>query len=155
LSFEKEANLIVFFRIKNNKNHIHYLLVLISINFKNRQTIGHGIPMVASSPVRNDMNSLGPGNQVEIQPSASAYQTSAMSWKSINDYSLNGMNDINLTHGMTSPNGRQSMQHTNVAYDQMISFGSDEEDCFDNLSDQGNDDSISSNGIDETRIQQL
>ena len=130
-------------------------MINFSIKFKNRQTIGHGIPMVASSPVRNDINNLGPGNQVEIQPSASAYQTSAMSWKTMNEYSLNGMNDINLTHGMTSPNGRQSMQHTNVAYDQMISFGSDEEDCFDNLSDQGNDDSVSSNGIDETRIQQL
>lgn len=99
--------------------------------------------MVASSPVRNDINNLGPGSQVEIQQSATAYQASAMGWS----MGMNGLGDM----GGMNDNGRQ--MHT---YDQMMGFGSDEEDCFDQLSDQGGDDSVSSvGGLDDTRIQQL
>lgn len=108
--------------------------------------------MVATSPVRNDINNLGAPNQVEIQQTSAAYQSSTMPWKTMNEFSMNGLGDMNnpMGHSMTSPNGRQ--MHS--AYDQMINFGSDEEDCFDQLSDNG-DDSVSSVGLDDSRIQQL
>ena len=45
---------------------------------------------------------------------------------------------------------------SNSGYDHMMGFGSDEEDCYDQLSDQGGDDSASSvGGLDDSRIQQL
>lgn len=120
---------------------------------KNRPTIGHGIPMVANSPVRNDMSVLGPGNQVEIQSSATAYQANSLSWK-MSEFGMNGLNDMNnsIGHSISSPNSRQ--MHSGSGYDQMMNFGSDEED-LDQFSDQGGDDSVSSVGFDETRIQQL
>ncbi|CAF0816578.1 unnamed protein product [Brachionus calyciflorus] len=105
---------------------------------KNRQSIGHGIQMVATSPMRNDIGNLGPGSQVEIQQSANAYQNS-LGWN------LHGMGDMG-----------QMGQYNHSNYDQMMGFGSDEEDCFDQMSDQGGDDSVSSvGGLDDTRIQQL
>ena len=112
--------------------------------------------MVATSPVRNDMNNLGPGSQVEIQSSATAYQSNSMSWKTMNDFGMNGLNDMNnsMGHSISSPNSRQ-MGQPGGPYDQMMGFGSDEEDCLDNFSDNGGDDSVSSVGFDETRIQQL
>ena len=101
---------------------------------------------MASSPVRNDINNLGAPNQVEIQQSAAAYQSSSLAWKTMTEFNLNGLGDIN---GQMCHDGRQ-MQ----SYDHM-NFGSDEEDCFDQLSDQGGDDSESSGGLDDSRIQQL
>lgn len=103
--------------------------------------------MVATSPVRNDINNLGPGNQVEIQQASAAYQTSNMPWKTLGDYgSMGGMNG-----GSGSDMGGAS-----GSYDQLMSFASDEEDCFDPLSDQGGDDSgDGSVGLEDSRIQQL
>ena len=104
--------------------------------------------MVASSPVRNDINNLGPPNQVEIQQSSAAYQTSNMPWKTLSDY--NGMN------GMNGNGGGAEMGGASGSYDQLMSFASDEEDCFDPLSDQGGDDSgDGSVGLEDARIQQL
>jgi hypothetical protein len=102
---------------------------------KSRHSIGHGIPMVATSPIQNDLSNLSTSNQVEIQTTSNIYQNN---WKNVNEYGLGG----GLLHNLhKSP------------YEDMMNFGSDEEDCFDNLS--GNDDSVSSVGMDETRIQQL
>lgn len=112
--------------------------------FKNRQSIGHGIQMVASSPMRNDINNLGPGSQIEIQQSATAYQNS-MNW----NLPMGAMNDM----GQLGQDGRQ-LHHS--GYDQIMGFGSDEEECYDQMSDQNGDDSVSSvGGLDDTRIQQL
>lgn len=99
--------------------------------------------MIATSPVRNDINNLGPGAHVEIQQSATAYQSSTMSW----NLNMNGLGDMN------NPMDPGRQMHPS-AYDQMMGFGSDEEDCYDQLSDQG-DDSSSVGGLDDTRIQQL
>jgi hypothetical protein len=103
------------------------------------------MPMVASSPVRNDINNLGAPNQVEIQQSAAAYQSSSLAWKTMTEFNLHGMGDGQMMH----------QQMHSASYDHM-NFGSDEEDCFDQLSDQGGDDSEeSSGGLDDSRIQQL
>ena len=111
--------------------------------------------MVATSPVQNDLSNLSTSNQVEIQTSSNIYQNNSLSWKSVNEYNL-GSEIGNLMNGRLNNNSNLSLGnlHKN-SYDEMMNFASDEEDCFDNLSDQGNEDSISSVGIDETRIQQL
>lgn len=105
------------------------------------------MPMVASSPVHNDINNLGAPNQVEIQQSSAAYQSSSLAWKTMTEFNLNGLNDIN---------GQMMHQQMHAASYDHMNFGSDEEDCYDQLSDQGVDDSDDSNGgLDDSRIQQL
>lgn len=100
--------------------------------------------MVATSPIRNDINNLGPGSQIEIQQSATAYQNS-MNW----NLPMNGMNEM-------SHLGHDSRQMHHAGYEQMMGFGSDEEECYDQMSDQNGDDSVSSVGaLDDTRLQQL
>ena len=146
---------------------------------KNRQSIGNGIAMVASSPMRNDISGLGPGAQVEMQATAQVYlnqtssssSSSSLSWMST---SAGGGNMEMMMHShhsmMPMPGGGMSMP--GGGYDQLggmmsgggptghqAGFGSDEEDCFDQMSDQdgAGDDSVSSSGghLDDTRIQQL
>ena len=100
--------------------------------------MSHGIPMIASSPMRNDIGNMQPGQQIEMQSTNQAY--SSMNWKSM---------DFN-------PSG--DMSHQMSAYDHqlMSGFASDEEDCFDQLSDAGGgDDSVSSVGLEDSRLQQL
>jgi hypothetical protein len=131
--------------------------------------------LIAGSPLRNDINNLGQGSQIEMQHTTNAYHhhhqsSHALSWKQMTEgFSLNGqiMTDsmnggpsgLNNQNGMSmqqlqqQQHQQQQQQHSN--YDQMMGFQSDEEDCFDQLSDQGGDDSVSSVGLDDTRIQQL
>ena len=114
--------------------------------------------MIAGSPLRNDINNLGPGSQVEMDHTANAYlhhQSNHLTWKQMSDgYNLNGqlMDNGGTSSGMSNPNQSGQLM---PPYDQMMGFQSDEEDCFDQLSDQGGDDSVSSVGLDDTRIQQL
>ena len=110
--------------------------------------------MVATSPIRNDINNLGAPNQVEIQQSASAYQSSSLAWKTMTEYNLNGgAGSSDQMNGGQMMHDAARQMHAN-SYDHM-NFGSDEEDCFDQLSDQAGDDSESSVGLDDSRIQQL
>lgn len=98
--------------------------------------------MIASSPMRNDIGNLHGGQQVEMQHTSQAY--ASMSAWAMSDSS--GGTGNGMVHNQLS------------AYDQqlMSGFASDEEDCFDQLSDAaGGDDSVSSVGLDDTRIQQL
>lgn len=148
--------------------------------------------MVATSPLRNDINSLGPGAQVEMQPTAQAYlnqtSSSSSSWMSCLGGEMGASGSGNGTGhhhmmvggsgGMSGgmPGGMGMMSGMSGPYDQLgnvmggssaAGFGSDEEDCFDQMSDQegGGDDSVSSSGggisgpstglVDDTRIQQL
>ena len=132
--------------------------------------------MIAGSPLRNDISNLGQGSQVEMQHTSNAYHqhhnhSSAISWKQMTEgFSLNGqiLGADQLAGGGGGQTSSQMMQHQHHmqhqnmggggpagAYDQMMGFQSDEEDCFDQLSDQGGDDSVSSVGLDDTRIQQL
>lgn len=112
--------------------------------------------MIAGSPLRNDINNLGPGSQVEMQHTSNAYlhhhqSNHALSWKQMTE-------GYNLSSQLMDSNGNPTNQNGNLMhsnYDQMMGFQSDEEDCFDQLSDQGGDDSVSSVGLDDTRIQQL
>ena len=109
--------------------------------------------MIATSPVRNDINNLGPGSQIEMQQSCTAYQQSSMQWAHINGYGdqNNPMaHHHNNHHGMHHP-------HSQSAYDQLMGFsGSDEEDCFDQMSDANGDDSVSSEEeLNDSRIQKL
>jgi hypothetical protein len=132
--------------------------------------------MVATSPLRNDLSNLGPGSQIEMQQTSNAYQSSGMAWKPMNEYAgMNGLNgtvgnELSVGSSMASPSsggaggsgvggggvgsgGRQ--MHSN-SFDQLINFTSDEEESFDQMSDQGGDDSTSSVGMDDSsRIQQL
>jgi hypothetical protein len=118
--------------------------------------------MIATSPIRNDIGNLAPGSQIEMQQSVSAYHNSMQQqqqqqWNS-HHHAMNGMNASGDGMGMGyAPNQMGGMpHHGHYQYDQMMGFsGSDEEDCFDHMSDQGGDDSNSSDAIDETRIQQL
>ena len=136
------------------------MFTLIDIFFlsflQSRQSIGHGIPMVATSPIQNDLSNLSSTNQVEIQTSSNIYQNNNLSWKS--EYNI-GPEIGNLMNGRLNNNNNSLVLtnlHKNAYHDEMMGFASDEEDCFDNLSDQGgNEDSLSSVGLDETRIQQL
>ena len=66
-----------------------------------------------------------------------------------------GPSGLNNQNGMSMQQLQQHQQQQHSNYDQMMGFQSDEEDCFDQLSDQGGDDSVSSVGLDDTRIQQL
>lgn len=99
--------------------------------------------MIASSPIRNDISNLHGGQQVEMQRTSQAY-ASMSAW---------GMSDS------SGPGTGNGMVHNQLsAYDQQLisGFASDEEDCFDQLSDTGGgDDSVSSVGLDDSRIQQL
>ena len=112
--------------------------------------------MVATSPIQNDLSNLSSTNQVEIQTSSNIYQNNNLSWKS--EYNI-GPEIGNLMKGRLNNNNNSLVLtnlHKNAYHDEMMGFASDEEDCFDNLSDQGgNEDSLSSVGLDETRIQQL
>ena len=109
--------------------------------------------MVATSPVRNDINALGSGSQVEMQQTSQAYHhqssnASALAWKQ--QLSEFGLADMGSSH-------HHHHHHPMASYEMGDGgFGSDEEDCFDQMSDQGGDDSASSvGGLDDTRIQQL
>jgi hypothetical protein len=96
--------------------------------------------MIASSPQRNDIGNLGPGSQIEMQQSASAYQQSALQWANGGGY-----DPSNPMSGPPPP-------HMS-SYEHLMGFsGSDEEDCYDD-EPNGGDDSDSSD--DDTRIQQL
>lgn len=143
--------------------------------------------MVATSPMRNDINSLGPGASIEMQPTTQAYlnqtSSSSSSWMSClggggGDMTTGGGGGTSHHHMMVG--GSVGMSGSSMgmmggsigSYDQLggvmggasgAGFGSDEEDCFDQMSDQDGcgDDSVSSSGgggpsgLDETRIQQL
>jgi hypothetical protein len=132
--------------------------------------------MIAGSPLRNDISNLGQGSQVEMQHTSNAYHqqhhshhhshhSSAISWKQMTEgFSLNGqilgadqLNSSGPTSSQMIQQQQQQQQNMSgsAGYDQMMAFQSDEEDCFDQLSDQGGDDSVSSVGLDDTRIQQL
>ena len=108
--------------------------------------------MVATSPVRNDINNLGAPNQVEIQQAAAAYQSNSLAWKTMTEFNMNGGvagGGVDMSNGgqmCHDPRQMGAYEHMNF---------SDEEDCFDQLSDQGGDDSESSVGLDDSRIQQL
>lgn len=138
--------------------------------------------------MRNDINSLGPGAQIEMQASAQTYlnqtSSSSSSWMSCLGGDIVGGGG---QHHMIAGTGGQVggiaggmagavMMGAPGSYEQLggvmgttaAGFGSDEEDCFDQISDQegGGDDSVSSSGVgangtggasglDDTRIQQL
>jgi len=88
--------------------------------------------MIASSPMRNDINNLPPGHQIEMQHTSQAY--ASMSWSGHNGDQL----------------GHAGMYEHQI---NMSGFGSDEEDCYDQMSDaDGNGDDSS---LDDTRLQQL
>ena len=112
--------------------------------------------MVATSPVQNELSNLSTTNQVEIQTSSNIYQNNNLSWKSANEYNISAGTEIgNLMNSRVNNTNLVMSNLHKSPYDEMMNFASDEEDCFDNLSEQGNEDSISSIGMDETRIQQL
>lgn len=107
--------------------------------------------MVATSPMQNDISNLGTANQVDIQTTSNIqyHQT----WKNLNDFQNNSTDMNNLINNINS--GRSNALANN-SYEQLMNFASDEDDCFDALSDQANDDSVSSvGGVEDTRIQQL
>ena len=113
--------------------------------------MSHGIPMIASSPIRNDISNLQGGSQIEMQQTNQAY--SSMTWKGMVSEFSSGLasaigNDMHHMH-------HHNQLNSSSVYDQMIGFASDEEDCFDQLSDGQNDDSESSVGLEDSRIQQL
>jgi len=97
--------------------------------------MSHGIPMIASSPMRNDISNLQPGQQIEMHHANQAY--ASMSWP-----------------GQSGVGGEQ-LSHSGM-YDHQINmsgFGSDEEDCFDQMSD--GDGAGDDSSLDDTRLQQL
>lgn len=150
--------------------------------------------MVASSPIRNDISALGGGSQVEMQPTAQAYLNQSSSSSSSTTWmmgDIGGGAGGSVHHQMMPPGGvmmgapGQLLASSAVeaggigmgGYDHLgtgmlvhhaAGLGSDDEECFDNMSDQdtiAGDDSMSSaaaaggasgaSGLDETRIQQL
>jgi hypothetical protein len=146
--------ILTFFKTFLNGRKFNQEIYFLFLCFKNRQSIGHGIPLVASSPIQNDISSLGPASQIEVQP-VGLYQPNGITWKQMSDYALgNGPPSTDHGNPVINPagrlNGNPNMVHQ--SYDHMMGFGSDEDDCFD-MSDQNDNDSMSS--ADETRIQQL
>ena len=95
--------------------------------------------------MRNDISNLQPGQSIEMQQTNQAY--ASMNWKGMADFDQGGNN----------PNDPMNPGHMSAYDHQLMSgFASDEEDCFDQLSDTGGaDDSISSIGLEDSRIQQL
>ncbi|CAF1590572.1 unnamed protein product, partial [Didymodactylos carnosus] len=89
-------------------------------------SLGHGIPLIASSPVHNDMSiGLPPPTLVE-------FNINGGPWKTMSEaFVLNG-----------PPPDFNGIVPTN-AYDSLMSFPSDDESCFDTsqYSDRGSDDS--------------
>jgi hypothetical protein len=123
--------------------------------------------MIATSPLQNDISNLGTQNQVDIQTTSNSYNNTHQSHINSSQqahvqWMSNSTNNPNTyqqqtqlgTHHHNHHHQQQQLQNqyqTNPnmritsSYDQIMSFGSDEDDCFDNFSDNG-DDSISSSG---------
>jgi hypothetical protein len=99
------------------------------------------------------MSNMGSANQIEMQSASTLYTPNGMPWtKQVTDYCTHSA-DIN-GHVLNQANRMQNIGSVvHQSYEQVMGFGSDEDDCYDNMSDQNGDDSMSS--VDDTRIQQL